>query len=151
MSKDCVPAVHQQVVIHLVKQPGNETPHSWNQRDPETQHTEYGVYTEDGLYIPVNYLKYREGSNMHCRWNTAHPLRHLSHRCVDEVEEVAVAIMAVDHGGSLGLDSDTSLPLHREVVQYLSRHTTSLYHSCTVGQNERRWFLAAVYTQVDCP
>ena len=78
---------------------------------------------------------------MYGRWILHIPIRHLSHRCVDEVEEVAVAIIVVDHGGGLGLYSDTSLPLHREVIQYLSYHTTSLYHSCTVGQNRGKYYI----------
>ena len=52
-----------------------------------------------------------------------------SYWSVDEIEEELLSLPAVDHGGSLGLQCDASLPLHWEVVQHLLRGAPGVNHS----------------------
>lgn len=53
-------------------------------------------------------------------WLTGVPLRCWStHWCVNEVEEVALPLVAVEQRGCLSLDSDAPLSLHLKFVQNL--------------------------------
>lgn len=50
---------------------------------------------------------------------------------VNEVEHVCCAVMLVEHGGSLCLHGDATLPLHWETVKHLLIADALLYHTCT--------------------
>ena len=76
------------------------------------------------MYIDIEKLLNNDLSKRHLP-STLHELEFsisllpVAHRCVNEVEEISVSPVEVDHRGRLGLDCYPPLPLHWQMVQHL--------------------------------